>query len=301
MFERKYAVDSLCAPITLAWLLWQTTGSVDHVGVRFCDAAATIVELWRSEQRHEPASFVFRRRLGRLGGSLSHRGVGAPVGWTGMTWSGFRPSDDACVYGYHVPANALASVSLERLATLLKISGRAKALAAEARDLSEEIDAGILRHGIVEHPVAGRIFAYEVDGLGRTLLIDDANVPSLLSLPYLGFCPRNDPVYRATRTWALGPANPTWVSGDTIRGIGSTHTRRGFVWPLAIAMEGLTASSEHEREDALQRLERTLWAEGLFHESVDAADPRRYTRQWFSWADMLYVELVLTTAGAIPG
>ena len=297
VYERKYAVDSLCAPITLAWLLREATGSVDHVGARFRDAAATTVKLWRDEQRHERGSFVLRRRLGRRGGSLSHRGRGGPVGWTGMTWSGFRPSDDACMYGYNIPANAYAAVSLERLATLLATAGVEEELSREARALAEEINQGILQHGIVDDPIAGRVFAYEVDGLGNTLLIDDANVPSLLSLPYIGFCAATDPVYLATRAWALSRGNPNWVEGETIHGIGSTHTRRGFVWPLAIAMEGLTAATESDREDALQRLEATLSPELLFHESVDPADPRRYTRHWFSWADMLYVELVLASAG----
>src|SRR5262249_17981070 len=109
VFERKDAVDSLCAPVTLACLLRGATGSVDHIRARFREAAAAIVRLWRDEQHHEQGSFVLRRRLGRRGGSLSHRGRGAPVGWTGMTWSGFRPSDDACVYGYNIPANAYAS------------------------------------------------------------------------------------------------------------------------------------------------------------------------------------------------
>jgi meiotically up-regulated gene 157 (Mug157) protein len=299
VYERKYAVDSLCAPLRLAWLIWQATGTVDHVDARFREMARRIVALWRSEQDHDPSLYVLRRRFGRRGGSLSHRGRGAPVAPTGMIWSGFRPSDDACVYGYHVPANALAAVSLVRLAALLETAGVDTSLAAEARALAEEIDAGILRHGIVDEPGGGRIYAYETDGRGNHMLLDDANVPSLISLPYLGCCARSDPVYLATRAWALSPANPLWVSGEQVHGLGSSHTRAGFVWPLGIAMEGLTATTADEREDALLRIEATLIPELLFHESVDATDPRRYTRAWFSWADMLYVELVLASAGLI--
>jgi meiotically up-regulated gene 157 (Mug157) protein len=298
VFERKYAVDSLCAPLTLAWLLWRTTGSVDHVDGRFREAASAIVTLWRSEQEHEPGSFVLRRFFSRRGDTLSHRGRGAPIARTGMTWSGFRPSDDACVYGYNVPANAFAAVSLERLAELI----RGEPLAEEARTLASEIRDGIARHGIVDDPVAGRIYAYEVDGLGHTLLLDDANVPNLVSLPYLGFCAGNDPLYRATRAWALSPRNPLWSDGGSIRGVGSTHTRRGFVWPLGIAMEGLTATDDEEREDALRRLDATVVGNYLFHESIHPRNPARFTRRWFSWADMLYVELVLAAAGAaLPG
>lgn len=293
VFERKYELDSLCAPLQLAWLLWRVTGSAAHADARFLRAARTIVELWRREQEHDPASYAFRRLLGRRRAALSHRGRGAPVARTGMTWSGFRPSDDGCVYGYHVPANAYAAVSLERLAALLD----ADPLAVEARSLAAEIRDGIARHGVVDDPEHGRIYAYEVDGFGNALLLDDANVPSLLSLPYLGFCAPDDVLYGATRAWLLGPRNPTWSEGAVVGGVGSPHTRRGWVWPLAIAMEGLTAADGAEREDALRRLEATATPGGLLHESVDPDDPRRFTRSWFSWADMLYVELVLASVG----
>ena len=300
VFERKYEVDSLCAPLCLAWLLWRSTGSIAHLDATFREAAASIVALWRTEQDHDPEAFILRRRLARRRDSLSHRGRGAPTVPTGMTWSGFRPSDDACVYGYNIPANAFASVTLTRLGTMLRAAGGDAALRIEADALATEIRAGIARHGIVDDPVAGRIYAYEVDGLGNALLLDDANVPSLLSLPYLGFCDADDPLYRATRTWLLGPRNPTWIQGPALQGIGSTHGRRDWVWPLAIAMEGLTAIDEREREEAVRRVEATITRDLLLHESVHPANPRRFTRRWFSWADMLYVELVLATAGLSP-
>jgi meiotically up-regulated gene 157 (Mug157) protein len=294
VFERKYAVDSLCAPLTLAWRLWLATGSTEHVSARFREAARTIVALWRAEQEHDPASYRFRRFLARRRDSLPHGGRGAPVDYTGMTWSGFRPSDDACSLGYNVPANALAAVSLRRLATLLETVG--DTTAADALALAAAIDAGIRRHGIVELPAHGAIYAYEVDGLGGAVLLDDANVPSLLSLPYLGYCSRADPVYVATRRWVLGPANPNWHVGAAIRGVGSTHTPTGWVWPLAVIVEGLTASDDDEREAALRRVEASVAPGALIHESVHPSRPGRFTRRWFSWADMLYVELVLAAA-----
>jgi hypothetical protein len=284
VYERKYEVDSLCAPLSLAWSLWRVTGSREHLDARFREATQAIVDLWRQGQRHDRSTYRFLRLLGRRRGSLSHWGRGAPVAPTGMTWSGFRPSDDACVYGYHVPANAFAAVSLERLGEMLG-DEEPVALAAE------------IRAGIAQHGVAGEIYAYEVDGLGHTLLLDDANVPSLLSLPYLGFCALDDPLYVSTRAWVLSDANPCWAEGQVVRGVGSPHTHRGWVWPLGIAMEGLTARDEAEREDALRRLEATVTGGLLFHESVDPNMPSRYTRGWFSWADMLYVELVLASAG----
>jgi meiotically up-regulated gene 157 (Mug157) protein len=296
VFERKYAVDSLCAPLTLAWRLWQATGSLSHVDDAFQQAVRTIVSLWRLEQDHDADGFVLRRRLARRDDSLSNGGRGAPVGRTGMTWSGFRPSDDACRFGYHVPANAAASVALTRAADLLDLAG-ARDLAAEARRLGGELRQGILVHALVDLPGHGRGFAYEVDGLGHALLLDDANIPSLVSLPYLGFCSPDDPLYRPTRSWALSPGDPAWGRGRVVQGVGSTHTRPGWPWPLGILVEGLTAIDPEERESALRRAEATVQRDGLFHESVHPDDPRRFTRRWFGWADMLHVELVLRSAG----
>jgi uncharacterized protein len=294
VFERKYAVDSLCAPITLAWLLWRETASFAHVDGPFREAARVIVALWREGQDHERGSYVLRRRFARRADSLSHRGLGAPVAPTGMTSSAFRPSDDACTYGYHVPANAYAAVSLERLADLLE---EGDALAEDARSLAGEIRTGIERFGIQENGT----YAYEVDGFGNAAVLDDANPPSLLALPYLGFCASDEPRYLATRALAVSPRNRCWASGSVVHGVGSTHTPRGWVWPLAIAVEGLTALGTSEREDALERLEATVTGALLFHESVDPNAPRRFTRRWFSWADMLYVELVLAGAGIRVG
>ncbi len=299
VFERKYAVDSLCAPLSLAWRTWRATGSLEHVDARFRDAARVIVNLWRHEQQHDSTSYVLFRRIARHGDSLSEGGRGGPVGRTGMTWSGFRPSDDACTYGYHVPANAFAAVTLGQLADLLDLVGD-HLLAADARLLAAEIRQGILTSAVVDLPGHGRGFAYEVDGLGHALLVDDANVPSLLSLPYLGFCERTDPLYRSTRAWVLSPANPTWARGRAVSGVGSSHTRPGWPWPLAILVEGLTAANGDEAESALRRAEATTGRDGLFHESVHADDPRRFSRRWFSWADMLHVELVLRSVGLTP-
>jgi meiotically up-regulated gene 157 (Mug157) protein len=212
-----------------------------------------------------------------------------------MTWSGFRPSDDGCKYGYNVPANAFAAATLERLASLLERATR-DPVATDARQLAHEIRAGITRYGIVATDV-GPIYAYEVDGLGGHVLLDDANVPSLLSLPYLGYCDIDDPIYQQTRAWTLSPANPCWNSGTVGHGVGSQHTPRGSVWPLAIAMEGLTSRDADGKFAALERIERVAVPKGTVPESFAPSHQSRTTRTWFSWAEMLYVELVLASAG----
>jgi meiotically up-regulated gene 157 (Mug157) protein len=296
VFERKYAVDSLCAPLDLAWRIWRVTRSIEHLDVRFRRAAAAIVSLWRAGQEHDPQSYRFRRRFARRRDSPTRGGRGAPVSRTGMTWSAFRPSDDACRFGFHVPANALAAVTLSRLAELLEATGDGPT-AKDAASLSAEIRLGIETFARVDTSAHGVVYAYEVDGLGGALMLDDANPPSLMSLPYSGYCDRTDSTYLATRAWALSRANPCWDEGKVVSGIGSQHTRRGWIWPLAIAIEGLTAADTDERERALRRIEATVRPGRLLPESVHPSRPHRFSRRWFSWADMIYVELVLASAG----
>lgn len=309
LWERKYEVDSLCYPIQLAYLLWKATGRTDHFDAQFRAAVARILEVWRREQRRgQPGAdgadrpYRFVRRNCPPSDTLSHDGYGAPVGYTGMTWSGFRPSDDSCVYGYLVPANMFAAVVLGYLAEIAGAVLGDDALRAEAEALGAEIRAGVERLGTYEHPEHGRIYAYETDGLGNYTLMDDANVPSLLSLPYLGWCAADDPLYLATRRFVLSPANPFFFQGAAAAGVGSPHTPHRYIWHIALAIQGLTAADPSEREGMLELMERTDAGTGMMHEGFDADDPGRFTRPWFSWANMMYCELVLASLGMfVPG
>jgi meiotically up-regulated gene 157 (Mug157) protein len=208
-----------------------------------------------------------------------------------MTWSGFRPSDDPCRHGYLVPANALASASLHGLAELASSALRDAELARESEKLAADIDAGILAHAVVQADGVS-VLAYEVDGLGAVLLGDDANLPSLLSLPLSGWCAPRDPLYQATRRLALSTANPSYFSGSHASGVGSTHTPDGHVWPLAIATAGLTGD-ENAAARALETLAATTAGTGLMHESFHVDAPGRFTRDWFGWANAMFCELAL--------
>lgn len=305
VYERKWALDSPCWPLALGWTLWRTTGGTGHVDERFVAAAASVLALMRREQEHEPGAYRLWRPLRPRRDSPSRRGRGAPVAPAGLIWSAYRPSDDACRYGFHVPANALAAVTLERLAELLGAAGgahaEAPALAADARALAAEVRAALALHAVVPGPQGEPVLAYEIDGLGGVLLGDDANVPSLVSLPYVGFCSATDALYRSTRAFALSSANPWWSEGRAARGVGSPHTPRSYVWPLAIAVEGLTGTAV-ACEEALQRIELLVGKRRAIPESVHRDRPARFTRIWFSWAEMAYVELALAAAGErLPG
>jgi meiotically up-regulated gene 157 (Mug157) protein len=301
LWERKYEVDSLCYPLQLAYLLWRATGDTAHLDATFREAAERILRTWRTEQRHANSRYSFVRRNCPPTDTLSHEGRGAPVAETGMTWSGFRPSDDACVYGYLVPSNMFAAVALGYLAEIAQALDDA-ALRDEARALEAEIRAGIAAHATVEHPEHGQIYAYETDGLGNYTLMDDANVPSLLSLPYLGWCAPDDPLYLRTRAFVLSPSNPFFYRGTAAEGVGSPHTPPRYIWHIALAMQGLTATDPAERERLLELMERTDAGAGMMHEGFDVDDPAKFTRPWFSWANMMYCELVLASLGVwVPG
>lgn len=292
VFERKYELDSLAAFLDLALRLHRASGRTEHLDSVFMSAAATAVSVIAREQAHDPESYSFTRPAAAAHDQLSHGGVGAPCGMTGMSWSGFRPSDDACELPFHIPANAHAAVALEQLAALPEVVELPADVRRQAKTVAAAIRSGIERYGInrdYSHPR----YSYEVDGLGARLEMDDANTPSLLSLPYLGWCAAEDPTYRTTRDWVLSPANPWFFRGTTAAGIGSRHTPNGHVWPLAIAMAGLTATEQSEVEVSLKLLETTDAGTGQLHESFHCDDPTQFTREWFSWPDMTYVHLVL--------
>ncbi|NYD23599.1 hypothetical protein BJ968_003139 [Kineococcus aurantiacus] len=302
LWERKYEVDSLAFPVLLAHRLRRATGRDDLLGADAHPAMRRVVDLWRLEQDHEERSpYRFVRPTDLRSETLDRDGLGTPVARTGMTWSGFRPSDDACEHGYNVPANLFAARALDHVGTFAREVFADADLARDAGALAGELRAGVAEHGVVDHPVHGRVWAYEVDGLGGVLLADDANVPSLLSLPLLGACAADDPVYLATRRLVLSEENPWFHRGRAAAGIGSPHTPGRYVWPLALCVQALTSGSEEEAVRTLQLIADTDDGTLHVHEGFDVDDPSRWTREWFSWADSTFCELALSLLGQRVG
>lgn len=291
VWERKYEVDSLCYPLWLADKYWQVSGRTEFMNERFAQAVQQVVEVFRTEQNHDSSPYRFQRIDGPAIDTLVREGRGVPVAYTGMTWSGFRPSDDVCSYGYLIPSNLFAvrvMDAAQRMAARMGLT----ALSEEARLLKEQIAAGVQNHGIVEHPRWGRIYAYETDGLGNINLMDDANVPSLLSLPYLEVCDSEDPVYKNTRAFALSEDNPYYFSGTYGSGIGSPHTPRGNIWHISLCMQAMTSTDTDEIARLLNILMSTHAGTGFMHESFDPEAPENFTRSWFAWANSLFGELI---------
>ncbi|MCI3921108.1 glycoside hydrolase family 125 protein [Paenibacillus sp. TRM 82003] len=298
IWERKYEVDSLCYPLQLAYLLWKNAGRTDQFNDTFRKAVETIISVWRTEQRHEERSaYRFQRENCPPTDTLPRDGRGTPTVCTGMTWSGFRPSDDACAYGYLVPSNMFAVVVLGYVEDIAKEVLKDGSMAEEAKRLKDEIDAGLSAYGRAHHPTFGEIYAYETDGSGNYLFMDDANVPSLLSAPYLGYVSDDDPVYLNTRRFLLSEHNPYFYKGTAAEGIGSPHTPKDYIWHISLAMQGLTATTAEERLRMLDLMTATDGGKGMMHEGFHKDDPSRYTREWFSWANMMFCELVLAVCG----
>lgn len=291
VWERKYEIDSLCYPLWLAEKYLKKTGRTGFLNDRFAQMLRRVVEVLRLEQEHARSEYRFERKNCPPSDTLPNGGKGAPVAYTGMTWSGFRPSDDACRYGYLIPSNLFAVRALKSAQCLAKEMGD-EALAREAEELSAQIAEGVLRHGVVEHPRFGRIYAYEVDGLGNVNLMDDANVPSLLALPYLEVCGCEEELYRNTRAFVLSPENPYFYQGAFAEGIGSPHTPKGYVWPIALCVQAMTSTDPEEIARILNTLMRTHAGTGYMHESFDPDAPEQYTRSWFAWANSMFAELI---------
>ena len=290
VWERKYEIDSLCYPLRLLDLYIKATGDRSLLDDTFRSVAKTVIGLWKREQHHmEESPYRFFRDNCPQSDTIHNNGMGAPVTYTGMTWSGFRPSDDGCTYGYLIASNFFAIKALEILAEYLP---KGDELIGEARALAGEIYDGIMKYGIVEHEKYGKIFACEVDGMGNSICMDDANVPSLLSLPYLGCVSADDPVYLNTRRFILSKDNPYYIEGKYARGVGSPHTPGGYIWHLALSMQGLTASDPDEVRELLKMLETTDAGTGYMHEGFLADDPGVYTRPWFAWSNSLFTEFV---------
>lgn len=298
VWERKYEIDSLCYPIELAYRLWRITGRDDVIDQRFQVAVDNVLDVWTVEQDHENRSpYRFERDDDRPEDTLIRGGLGRLTTPTGMSWSAFRPSDDATDQGFNIPGNMFASVVLGYLQVIATEVLGDEALAARAKDLKSAIDDGIAAHGIVQHPEHGRVYAYEVSGAGDSVFMDDANMPSLLSIPMTGYAAADDPTYLATRALVLSPTNPYYYQGSAGAGIGSPHTPPRYIWPIALAVQGLTSTSGEERQRLLELLRDTTGGTGQMHESFDCDNPAAYTREWFSWANAMFCELALAHAG----
>lgn len=298
--ERKWEIDSLCYPIRLAHGYWTATGDTEALDENWHRAAMRIVAIFREQQRlMNDGPYKFQRLTTSFYDNSPNRGLGNPTRKVGLIHSAFRPSDDACFFPFLVPSNLFAVASLRQLQHLAREVFHDNELADSAAQLAETVNDAVRKYAVVDHRSYGKIYAYEVDGFGNTLLMDDANVPSLLSLPYLGCCSGDDPTYLRTRAFALSDDNPFFFRGST-EGIGSPHVGPGMIWPLSIIMRALTSQDDREIVSCLRMLLDSSAGTGFLHESFGANDPHTFTRPWFAWCNSSFGELVFSLARTKP-
>lgn len=287
-WERKYEIDSLCYPVWLVHKYVEATGDRSIFTEELQKAFQRILNTWKLEQHHADSGYYFERFYCPEIDTLPSGGRGTPVADTGMTWSGFRPSDDACRYGYLIPSNMFAVVVLHYMEHYLREQYQNDVDADLAKTLSQQIQEGIEKYATVEHPVFGKIYAYETDGMDHYNLMDDANVPSLLSLPWLGYCKKEDTIYQNTRRFILSKENPYYYQGTAAKGVGSPHTPEQYIWHIGLTMQGLTSDNRQEKDEILHYLVTTDNDCEVMHEGFDCNDPGKFTREWFAWANSLF-------------
>jgi uncharacterized protein len=300
--ERKWEVDSLCYPVRLAHRYWKETGDASPFDEHWIEAMQSILDTFRTQQRKTSRGpYSFQRASTSPYDTLSEDGFGNPARPVGLIYSGFRPSDDACVYPLNIPGNFFAVRTLDRIEEMLTEIAHDAAAARDARGLRDEIGGALSQHARIQHSTGREIYAYEIDGYGNALFMDDANVPSLLAMPYLETCSTDDPTYQATRRFVLSDANPYFFRGSAAEGIGGPHIGQDMIWPMAIIIRALTSRDEHEQVECLHWLKSTHAGTGFMHESFNKNDPRKFTRAWFAWANTLFGELILTLEKNSPG
>lgn len=294
--ERKWEIDSLCYSIRLAFGYWKETGDTSVFDTEWREAMRLIIKTFKEQQRFkDPGPYKFERLTAWATDGIPMGGYGYPVRPNGLICSMFRPSDDATVYAYLIPANFFAVVSLKQMATLLKLKPGNAELAAEALALAGEVETALEKEAVFAHPRYGSVYAYEVNGFGSYNLMDDANIPSLLSLPYLDAVPATDKIYRQTRRYVLSEDNPFYFSGSQLSGIGGPHIGLDMVWPMSIIMRGLTSSDEAEIRECIALLQGSHAGTGFMHESAHKDDVSRFTRSWFAWTNTIFGEFIWKT------
>lgn len=294
--ERKWEIDSLCYPLRLAYGYWKTTGDALVFDQNWREAAKTIIKTFKEQQRKQgKGPYKFERTTAWATDGVPLGGYGYPVKPNGLVCSLFRPSDDATIYPYLIPSNFFAVTSLRQLAEIANAVYHDNALANEGKALADEIQKALQQNSITTHPSFGKVYAYEVNGFGSFNLMDDANVPSLLAMPYLNSVQLSDPIYQNTRKLVLSSSNPFFFKGKAAEGIGGPHAGMDMIWPLSIIIRGLTSSSDAELRSCIKTLMATHGGTGFMHESFHKDDPTKFTRKWFAWANTLFGEMVWET------
>ncbi|MCF0057592.1 glycoside hydrolase family 125 protein [Dyadobacter sp. CY356] len=294
LHERKWELDSLCYTIRLSYNYWKTSGDTKPFDGDWLKAVQLILKTCKEQQRKENRGpYTFGRSTAWSTDTVPGDGYGNPIKPVGLIASTFRPSDDAAVYPFFIPSNFFAVVSFREVAELLEKTNQDPKLAAEFKALALEVENALKKYAVYPHPQFGKIYAFEVDGFGNHLLMDDAGIPGLISMPYLNAMSVKDPIYINTRKFVLSDSNPYYFKGKAGEGLGSPHTLIDMIWPMGIIARAITSTDDKEIEAQLKQLKNTHNHTGFMHESFNKDDQAKFTRKWFAWVNTLFGELIL--------
>lgn len=287
VFDCKWELDSLASFLQISAAYYERTGDLAFFGkyrwkqaveAAVHAAAAMRLGTYDADGKVLPSAWTFTGYTTRGSETLTNDGLGNPVRENGMVRSGFRPSDDACIFQLLTPSNMMFAAYLEQASVMMEglADGgdhEAANLTMQMRELAGTIRYGVARDAVVSHRDFGDIFAYEVDGYGGANLMDDANVPSLLALPFWNYTQpskkttaktasksveqRADDavekaaaeeakhdfakIYQNTRKFVLSMANPYFAQGPVLSAVGGPHLGPGRGWPMAATVAALTA------------------------------------------------------------
>ncbi len=295
--ERKWEIDSLCYPIRLSYGYWKETGDTSPFDKDWKEAMKLIVKTFKEQQRLEnKGPYKFERTTSWATDGVPLGGYGYPTKKTGLIHAMFRPSDDATVYPFNIPGNIFAAIALSYLINEMGTElNLPSSLKKDALEIANAVVGAVKEYGKIADEKLGVIYAYEINGFGSYNLMDDANIPSLLSLPYLDLATEENEVNRImqnTRQFVLSDSNPFFFKGKAAEGVGGPHVGMDYIWPLSIIMRGLTSTDDKEIKKCLEMLQKTHAGTGFMHESFHKDDAAKFTRKWFAWANTLFGELV---------
>lgn len=304
VWERKYEIDSLAALLKLTNKIIEYTGDTSILDANWMKAFDNIMKTIKIEQQSmdesmEGSPYTFQRS-GTEPTETLMKSRGNPYRSTGLVRSAFRPSDDACLFQFNIPGNAMLQVELEKIGKTLVEKKINETAGQDAVKFAEDLKIAIYKYGITRDNRGNPILAYEVDGFGNYYKMDDANIPSLLSLPYLGFMAKDDKLYLNTRKFVLSEDNPYFFQGEENEGIGGPHVGMDYIWPMSIIVRGLTSIEDEEIQECLAMLVRTTAGRNFMHEAFRPNSPESFTRHWFSWANSLFGEFIVHLAEYKP-
>jgi hypothetical protein len=300
--ERKWEIDSLCYPVRLAHGYWKETRDTSVFDNDWLEAMRLIIQTFKQQQRYNGRGpYSFQRRTSWATDGVPLEGYGYPAKPNGLICSMFRPSDDATIFPYLIPSNFFAVESLKQMQELTAMHSGGKQTSNQAGILAGVVKKALEQNAIINDKKSGNIYAYEINGYGSFNLMDDANVPSLLSLPYLDTIKRENSIYQNTRKFILSENNPFFFQGTAGEGIGSPHTGLDMIWPIAIIMRGLTSNNDAEIKYCIKILQKSSAGTGFMHESFNKNEVGKFTRKWFAWANTLFGEFVWKLYQNKPG